>query len=565
MSQSLAPPISLGGIGPRMTGHEDLDSLWRKARPDDLASLRRLDAALVRSGYQVRGRTVREWIAASAQDRIRWFDGREASDRILEAGLAAVPALVEALARADAESSWQASLNLRGQCVAALGTIEPLPTCAIPALLDVLHQPVARVRRMALAVLARMRPRASPLALRALLPCVQEQGDPQTRMLATQVLAALQAPLPEEVRAAGLSRLADAHPAVRRAGLQVLARFGQDEATLTAMEEHAVVDDENRLEALRMLSSLAPSRGIPRLLKLASNARARKQVGATPQAWRGPLGETRRSEDGKKALLFIGRLGARGAQALASLDALRAVEVLAPYADAVIDDITRAVLRQQAPPLRTERLQEPLRAALLMDIAWPTERTVEPFEALRPWLASLAPSGAETKVRVALAATRRVLGLWETQHPNNDGPRRAVMAMDHWFVEPTEANAAQVAELGNLTPSQFCAPDAFSAAWAVTYASRCLARTSTDEDALSACVQAACRALSRQSVITFALGTSQEPSEPLGPLEAARQVHRAILDEVLPWACGAWDPVRDTPRLRATLRADGWRVPGQAG
>lgn len=55
----------------------------------------------------------------------------------------------------------------------------------------------------------------------------------------------------------------------------------------------------------------------------------------------------------------------------------------------------------------------------------------------------------------------------------------------------------------------------------------------------------------------------QEPSAPLGPLETAREVHRAILDEVLPWACGTWDPVRDTPRLRATLRADGWRVPGQ--
>ncbi|MCP3064169.1 hypothetical protein LXT21_35895 [Myxococcus sp. K38C18041901] len=547
-----------------MTGHEDLDSLWRKARPDDLASLRRLDAALVRSGYQVRGKTVREWIAASAQDRIRWFDGREASDRILEAGLAAVPALVEALTRADAAASWQASLNLRGQCVAALGTITPLPTCAIPTLLDVLHQPVARVRRMALAVLARMRPRASTLALRAVLPCVEDPGDPQTRVLATQVLAAMQAPLPDEVRAAALARLADVHPAVRRAGLQVLTRFGQDEAALTAMEEHAILDDENRLEALRMLSGLAPSRAIPRLLELASSARARKRSGPAPLAWKGPLGETRRSEDGKKALLFIGQLGARGAQALASLDALRAVEVLAPYADAVIDDITRAVLRQQAPPLRTDRLKEPLCAALMADIMWPTESTPEPFEALRPWLASLVSSGAETKVRVALAATRRVLGLWETQHPNNDGPRRAVMAMDHWFVEPTEAHAAQVAELGNLTPSQFFAPDAFSAAWAVNHASRCLSRPAeTDEDSLSACVQAACRALSRQSVITFALGTSQEPSEPLGPLEAAREVHRAILDEVLPWACGAWDPVRDPPRLRATLRADGWRVRGQ--
>lgn len=552
-----------------MAEHEDLEALWRNARQDDLASLRRLDAALVRSGYQVGGKPVREWISAFPQDRIRWFDGREASERVCEAGLAAVPALMEALARADHESSWQASLNMRGQCVAALGTLAPLPTCAIPALLGVLRHPGSRVRRMALAVLERMRPYATPAALRAVLPCLREKGDLPTRLQAAKLLAAMQAPLPEEVRAEGLSLLGAAHRALRREGLHVLARFPGDEEVLTALEEQAIVDDENRLEALRVLSQLAPSRAIPSLLELASNARKRQQDGPPPSSWRGPLGETRRLEDGKRALLFIGRLGVHGAEALAPLDALRAVELLAPYVDAVIDDLTRAVLRQQAPPLRTDRFQEPLCAALLTDVSWPVERTEEPSLSLRPWLESLAAFGTEVKVRVALAAARHVLWLWESQDPNNDYSRCTVMAMDRWLCEPTEAHAAQVADMGDFIPSQFCAPDAFSAAWSVNYGSRCVPRSaappvpvsSEAEDPLWACVHAACRALSRRSVITWALGASEESPEPLSPRDSALEVHRAIVDEVLPWACGAWDPVKDTPRLRQSLRAEGWRVP----
>ncbi|WP_426751193.1 HEAT repeat domain-containing protein [Myxococcus sp. Y35] len=552
-----------------MAEHEDLGALWRKARPDDLASLRRLDAALVRSGYQVQGKTVREWIAEFPGEPIRWFDGRDASDRMREAGLAAVPALVEALARADHESSWQASLNMRGQCVAALGTIEPLPTCAIPALLGVLRHPGSRVRRMALAVLARMRPHATPAALRAVLPCLREKGDLPVRLQAATALAAMQGPLPDEVRAAGLSLLGEAHRALRREGLHVLARFPQGEEVLTALEEQAILDDENRLEALRVLSGAAPSRAIPRLLEVASNARKRQQEGPPPPAWRGTSGETQRSEDGKKAVLLIGRLGARGAEALASLDALRALELLSPYVDAVIDDITRAVLRQQSPPLRTDRFQEPLCAALLADVAWPAERTEEPSLALHPWLTSLAAFGTEVKVRVALAAARHVLWLWESQDPNNDYSRCTIMAMDRWVSEPTEAHAERVAGMGNFIPSQFCAPDAFSAAWSVNYGSRCVPRPTAssasapadEEDPLWACVHAACRALSRRSVITWAFGASEAPSEPLSPRDSAREVHRAIVDEVLPWACGAWDPVKDTPRLRKAMRANGWRVP----
>ncbi|AKQ67248.1 hypothetical protein A176_004160 [Myxococcus hansupus] len=401
------------------------------------------------------------------------------------------------------------------------------------------------------------------------MPCLRDKSDLTIRLSAAKVLSAMQDPLPEEVRAVGLSLLGHAHRAFRHAGLDILARFPRDEEVLTALEEQAILDDENRLEALRMLSEVAPSRAIPRLIELASNARKRKQEGSTPESWRGPSGEAKRSEDGKRALLLIARLGVQGEEALPSLGALREVELLAPYADLVIDDIFRALLRQRAPPLKTDRFQEPLCAALLTDVAWPAERTEDPTLSLRPWLESLATFGTEVKVRVALAAARHVLWLWETQHPDNTYSRSTVISMERWLCEPTEAHAAEVASTANFIPSQFCAADAFSAAWSVNYGGQCVplppdAKVMTpddDADPLWACVRAACRAMSRRSVITWALGASIVASEPLSPEASAREVHRAIVDEVLPWACGAWDPVKDAPQARAALRANGWRVP----
>jgi hypothetical protein len=60
-------------------------------------------------------------------------------------------------------------------------------------------------------------------------------------------------------------------------------------------------------------------------------------------------------------------------------------------------------------------------------------------------------------------------------------------------------------------------------------------------------VLSACRALGSRSVITLALGSTEEPPM-LSPEEAAREVRKAILDEVLPWVCGTWDPVVDVLR-----------------
>ncbi len=548
-----------------MGEHEDLQALWRAAKPEDLASLRSLDAALVRSGFRVEGKSVREWIADFPARRARWFDGGEAVGHVCEAGLAAVPALVDALRSKRPDLPAKADTSLRAQCIEALERITPPPTCAVPALLEALRLPGARVRRMALVVLAKLRPRPTAAVLRAVLPCLRDKQDSQLRGRAARLLARLEGPLPAEVRDAALERLGDPVRFVRRYALGVLGRFPGDTGVLTALEEQALLDDDNRLEALRVLTELAPERGIAGLLDTARKAAADRPEASNMRGLEAALQEGSHREPGMRALLLLGRMGARAVSALPALRELTWAWKLAPYADAAIDDITRDVLRRRAPPLPPERFHEPRVAALLRDLPPPREPSEEPSRVLARWAAGLRDFGPELTVRVALAAARRVLWLWEYQDPNNSSPRASVMAMDRWVCEPTEAHAGSALDSGNFVPSQVASsPDAFSASWSVTYATLCLPGAAkepllAEEDGghLGACVHAACRALSRQSVITWSFGHSEESPEPLTPLEAAREMRQAILDEVLPWACGTWDPVRDVPPLRAGLLGSG--------
>ncbi|WP_164018082.1 HEAT repeat domain-containing protein [Pyxidicoccus trucidator] len=552
---------------------DDLEETRRGARPDDLASLRRLDAALVHSGFRMEGRTVREWIADFAQVRARWFDSSEAVGRVLEAGLGAVPALVDTLRTPRLDVPPKADASVRAQCIETLGRLEPLPTCAVPALLEALRLPSARVRWMALTVLIRMRPRATAAALRALLPCLQDKHDARLRSLAAQALAVVDGPLPDVVRSVALTRLEDSDPHARRNALQLLGRFPGDAEVVTALEEQSILDDANRLEALRILATLEPVRAIPLLLEL-----ARKAAENRPEDAR--LGQRdaffvllSRREEGLRALLTLGRLGVRGLPAIPGLLELTALSLLAPYVDAAIDDIARDVLRRRAPALAPGQVQDPRVTALLRALPPPREPSEAPAKSVAHWAAGLRELGPELTVRVALAAARRVLGLWEYQQPSNDGARRAVMAMDRWVCQPSEDHVRSARHHGNIIPSQMSSPDAFSAAWSVTYATLCLPSEEpassqqalleeSEGGALASCVYAASRALSRESVITWALGGSQESPTPLQPHQATRELRQAILDEVLPWALGTWDPVKDTVRLADALRArDGKALP----
>jgi hypothetical protein len=171
-------------------------------------------------------------------------------------------------------------------------------------------------------------------------------------------------------------------------------------------------------------------------------------------------------------------------------------------------------------------------------------------------------------VRIALAAARRVAGLWETEYSLHGSPRDALHLLEDWLYDPNETSARAAVDRGDVIPSQLCAPAAFSASWATTFATLCVP---TDEQRaewargteplgsaeggfLGSTVLSACRALGNRSVITLALGSSEEPSR-LSEKEAAQEVRRAIVDELLPWVCGTWDPVKDVLLRRRELLA----------
>ncbi|MFP2924162.1 hypothetical protein ACLESO_02880, partial [Pyxidicoccus sp. 3LG] len=209
---------------------------------------------------------------------------------------------------------------------------------------------------------------------------------------------------------------------------------------------------------------------------------------------------------------------------------------------------------------------------LMRDVPPPRLPADTPAWMLARWAEELRNQGPELTVRVVLAVARRVLGLWEYQDPHNDGPRLAVMAMDAWVLNPGDALVDTAVREAYVVPSQVAtSPEAFSACWSITYATRCLPREvprpsdapplhESDDDPLGQCVWAACRALSRQSVITWALGSSEESPEPIPPPLAAKLIHQAILDEVLPWAHGTWDPVKDVAHLKDELEGRGWKM-----
>ncbi|MCP3142385.1 hypothetical protein [Pyxidicoccus xibeiensis] len=349
-------------------------------------------------------------------------------------------------------------------------------------------------------------------------------------------------------------------------------RFPDGPKVLTVLEEQAMLDDANDLEALRILGQLEPARAIPLLLDAvwkAGEARPEPKTLSRVDAY---AIESARRERGMKALLLLGRLGARAASALPTLSGYRKLCSLEPYADAAIDDIVRDLCRNRAPPLPAGPAAEARVAALLRDVPPPRLPADTPAWMLARWAEQLRAQGPEMTVRVALAAARRVLGLWEYQDPTNDGPRRAVMAMDAWLQSPTDALVDSAVYDGHVVPSQAATPPhAYSACWSVTYATRCLPREEPrdsdapplhedDGDPLGACVWAACRALSRQSALTGSFGSTEDSPDPLTPLQSAREIHQAILDEVLPWAHGTWDPVKDVARLRDELAGRGWKV-----
>jgi hypothetical protein len=531
---------------------QELEDFKREARPDDLASLRRWEEELHRAGWRMEGKTIREWVADFALPPSQFPRDSEPVSVVGRIGLAAVPALVDTLRTKQLAPRFKKDLRIRARCLEALGLIEPAPVCVTPALLKTLRVRSPRVQRQALALLAKLRPPLSEPVIQSLLVCLADRHEPLTRVHAVYVLTQLTEPLPPELRRAVLERLGDADRRVRRFTLLALQRLPElPPEFLTALEEQVILDDENRLLALRLLAGFAPARAIPLLIE-----EIRKEGS---QEWHSAPFAAR-----VKAIRIVGGMGARAESLVPMLGQLRGGTELGVHVEAAVDSIVRDLLYRSKPARPSELPGNELAMRLLQEVAPPPAGSSETWAwALAQWAEGFAPLGRELCVRIALAAARRVAGLWDDAHPGNERPRSGLFALEDWVCEPTEENAQRAVSLGNNAPSQLCAPDAFSASWAVTYATLCVSSAPPPEELtpegelrpahgsnLGACVHAACRALAGLSVITWAFGNSEDSSPPLSLEQAAQEVRSAILDEVLPWLSGTWDPVKEPLRRR---------------
>jgi hypothetical protein len=536
---------------------EELQELRRKARPDDIESLRRLDRALQRSGWRVEGKTLREWIPEFAGCPIEHYMGMPEPAQVLsQAGLAAVPALVEALRTERLSPRNDLDIRIRFHCVSTLALIQPAPVCAIPALLETLRVPSIRLRRVTLRVLAtKLPPRPTVLAVREILVCLASRHEPDVRTEAAHALSKLDGPVPPEVRRAALERLTDLDKRVRRHALRILARIpAPDPEVHTAVEEQVILDELNRLEALTTLLNFDEARAFEFLREEVHWAESSRQ-------------NDRLRLRCMRALHLIERLGARAAPTLPALRSAYPVDRFETAVLAAVSSIARGQLSAQMPAPSPEQLRDERAIRLLQDPP-PPEPSESPEQALARWAAGFIPYGRELCVRIALAAARRVAELWENESPMGGSPREALDLLEEWLCDPNETAARNVVERGDVVPSQLCAPAAFSASWATTFATLCVP---TDEQReqwgqpaqpldsaqggyLGSAVLSACRALGSRSVITLALGGSEDPPR-LSEQEAAQEVRRAIVNEVLPWVCGTWDPVKDVIQRRRELLA----------
>ncbi|QSQ13172.1 HEAT repeat domain-containing protein [Myxococcus landrumensis] len=523
--------------------NDDLERARREVRPDTLASMRRLDAALQRADVRWEGRTVREWLALYVAPQ----GPLEALTQLREAGLGAVPAMLEALEVSQTRGWGEAEHERRLVFLDLLAQVDPVPTGIVPALLEVLEVPGARVRRAVLALMAKLEPRPTKALLRGLFACLKDR-DGEVRARAAQVCSRLDGAIPASIRDAVLGLLTDENRWARCYALVALGRVTPPESSLVVvLEEQAQLDDDNRTEALRALLVHAPERAMPLLVEEARKGLTSTDVWGAQHA------------SGVRALCLLREQGSQAASVLGDLRRLKS-EVKSPvFIDAAIDAIVRDGLRPRESKGTTEGAARA--AALRVPLPPPLNAAERPVDRLVRWAVSCGGPGTESRVRIVLAASRRVVGLWDVEYPDNEWPRRGLQAMEGWVGDPTEAAARHARHEASLYPSQLSAPAAFAAAWAVTHASRCIPvegpvephERDVDDGALRACLQSATKALSTSMGDLGPLGGNQRAPDGLSASEAVRVLHRAIQDEVLPWALGTGDPVVEVRRERDRL------------
>src|SRR5262249_22926497 len=149
-------------------------------------------------------------------------------------GPAAVPALIDSVAM-----FFPSRRKAYVRAIWLLATIDPAPTCAVPALLEIARSPYA-FRFAALAALSLLRPLPSRAVVDLLLELYRDRHDPRLRTAAARVLGSIEGELPHRVRDAALVRLYDRHADVRSATYALIDRLPAPDVDLqAALEEMA--------------------------------------------------------------------------------------------------------------------------------------------------------------------------------------------------------------------------------------------------------------------------------------------------------------------------------------
>ena len=530
----------------------EVDRLRRGARPDSLASLRRLDEALSRTGWVVQGRAVREWVELLSRQPFfgpsvkvwtgernlepEWLpeavgDVCEPVAALVSAGLAAVPALVEALVAVAEEPGGKGRGRVVVHCVEALARIRPTPSCAVPAVLAAVRVVGPKAAASVLFELAgSLRPRATGLAVAVLAERLDPRQEDRVRVTAAQALARLEGELPLSAWDAALAGLRDPLFQVRRSCLAVLTRLpGPDAEVGEALRSSAADPDENLPELIRALRS----HDEPLALRL-----LQAELGREPVSYDAGLRHAR-------CLHLLEEWGHRARSVLPAVRRGGVVE------ESCVRAVLRDGLRRAAPRPDPSGAADP-RAARLLEAPLTDPGAgsgAGPRESLRRRVAELSRDDRLLAVRIALAAVREAAYLADPEPE----VREALDRVERWVVADAVAGERTwgdpVADDGSFVgPVQDIQPWASRQRnrmyWAASSLDFLTDPRATADHALAA-VDHTCRALADSLAPSFWYTTVDAP---WFEAVAVGRMHRAVTGEVLPWLCGTWDPVGDVHR-----------------
>ena len=155
------------------------------------------------------------------------------------------------------------------------------------------------------------------------------------------------------------------------------------------------------------------------------------------------------------------------------------------------------------------------------DLTWTPENQAPTWR----WAEGLARWGVEAQTRAAVAATRQALRFWEAGDPLDYRPHVAVELAERWILTPEAANLdAQLAQAHESADALSESPSAGSrgkVAWAAACCALCPFDTS----------HACCEAVYAADEVVDGVPTR-------------------VRDELVPWALGYSDPVRERVEAR---------------